>query len=174
MGRQWRVWLTGLLLGLWIPVEEANAADRLAVKSFEFSGNTVFSSAELAGLLVKFIDRSLTAAELDEARRVVTMHYVNAGFVNSGCLLQAQKVKPMCQFLTSSGLSDEVLHIFYAEVDAQNLASQAGHQGESEQTFPFTLTLTQALAAVDSNAIYNGIVMVGLMWFARNRDQLVS
>ncbi len=88
--------------------------------------------------------------------------------------LQAQKVKPMCQFLTSSGLSDEVLHVFYAEVDAQNLASQAGHQGESEQTFPFTLTLTQALEAVDSNAIYNGIVMVGLMWFARNRDQLVS
>ena len=88
--------------------------------------------------------------------------------------LQSRNVKPMCQFLTTPGLTDEVLHIFYAEVDAQYLTEEAGHAGESEQTFPFTLTLEQALAAVDSNAIYNGIVMTGLMWFARNRDQLVN
>lgn len=88
--------------------------------------------------------------------------------------LRARRVEPMCRFLTSSGLTDEVLHIFYAEVDAENLTHQAGHVGENEQTFPFTLTLEQALEAVDTNAIYNGIVMVGLMWFARNRNQLVT
>ncbi|NKB52803.1 MAG: NUDIX domain-containing protein [Rhizobiaceae bacterium] len=88
--------------------------------------------------------------------------------------LQARHVKPMCRFLTSPGLSDEVLHIFYAEVDAKNLTDIAGHEDENEQTFPFLLTLEQALEAVDSNALHNGIVMIGLMWFARHRDQLVE
>ncbi|MEP1206873.1 MAG: NUDIX hydrolase [Rhizobiaceae bacterium] len=88
--------------------------------------------------------------------------------------LEALSIKPMCQFLTTPGLTDEVLHIYYAEVNASNLASEAGHASESEQTFPFLLSLDEVLAAIDSNAINNGIVMVGVMWFARHRDQLVK
>ena len=88
--------------------------------------------------------------------------------------LKARHIAPMCQFLTTPGITDEVLHIFYAEVDAQELVEEAGHESESERTFPFTLTLDEALAVVDSNAVYNGIVMIGLMWFARHRSQLVN
>jgi ADP-ribose pyrophosphatase len=88
--------------------------------------------------------------------------------------LTAVAVRPMCRFLTTPGLTDEVLHIYYAEVDASNLAHEAGHASESERTFPFLLSLDEALAAIDSNAINNGIVMVGLMWFARHRDQLLE
>ena len=84
--------------------------------------------------------------------------------------LDAIAIKPMCRFLTTPGLTDEVLNIYYARVDASNLASEAGHSGESEQTFPFLLSLQDALAAIDSNAINNGIVMIGLMWFARHQD----
>ena len=88
--------------------------------------------------------------------------------------LEAQRLVPLCKFLTTPGLTDEVLHIFYAEVDASNLAVEAGHAGESEQTFPFLLSVEEALAAIDNNSIYNGIVMVGLMWFARQRDHLLD
>lgn len=88
--------------------------------------------------------------------------------------LDAIAVKPMCRFLTTPGLTDEVLNIFYAEVDASNLSSEAGHAGESEQTFPFLLSLDEALAAIDANAINNGIVMVGLMWFARHQSELME
>ena len=88
--------------------------------------------------------------------------------------LNALHVTPMCRFLTTPGITDEVLHIFYAEVDAQGLVDEAGHESESERTFPFTLTLNEAMEAVDSNSVYNGIVMIGLMWFARHQSQLVN
>ncbi|MGI9365694.1 MAG: NUDIX domain-containing protein [Rhizobiaceae bacterium] len=84
--------------------------------------------------------------------------------------LEARRLEPMCRFLTTPGMTDEVLHIFYAEVDASKLAGEAGHSSESEQTFPFLLTLDEAMEAVDTNAIYNGIVMLSLMWFSRNID----
>ena len=84
--------------------------------------------------------------------------------------LLAKRIEPMCQFLTTPGLTDEVLHIFYAEVDARDLASESGHEDESEQTFPFLLTLEEAMEAVDKNAVYNGIVMLSLMWFSRHLD----
>lgn len=87
-----RVWLA-LLLGALAHGADLRAAGRLEVKAFEFSGNTVYSSAELTGLLTNYTGRSLNATQLDEARRVITMHYVDAGYVNSGCLLEAQKVK---------------------------------------------------------------------------------
>ncbi len=87
--------------------------------------------------------------------------------------LTASTVRPLCQFLTTPGLTDEVIHLYYAEVDASELLDEAGHAGESEQTFPFLLSIDEALHALDNNTIYNGIVMVGLMWFVRNKDQLV-
>lgn len=88
--------------------------------------------------------------------------------------LTAANVKPLCQFLTTPGLTDEVLHLFYAETDSSNLIAEAGLENESEQTFPFLLTLDEALAAVDKNAIFNGIVMIGLMWFSRHKERLVG
>lgn len=84
--------------------------------------------------------------------------------------LKARRLEPMCRFLTTPGMTDEVLHIYYAEVDARELANEAGHGDESEQTFPFLLTLDEAMEAVDNNAIYNGIVMLSLMWFSRHLD----
>lgn len=87
--------------------------------------------------------------------------------------LDALHIKPMCSYLTSPGVTDEVLHLFYAQVDASSLASEAGHQGESEQTFPFLITYDQAMQALDENAIGNGIALVGLMWFARHRESLL-
>ena len=88
--------------------------------------------------------------------------------------LTTTKVQPLCQFLTTPGMTDEVLHLFYAEVDATNLVERAGADGESEQTFPFTSTLEEAMDAVDSNALYNGIVMLGLLWFMRHKNSLTN
>ena len=88
--------------------------------------------------------------------------------------LDAISIKPMCRFLTTPGLTDEVLNIYYAQVNAQNLVEEAGHASETEQTFPFLLSLQEALDAIDSNNINNGIVMIGLMWFARHKNQLLD
>lgn len=88
--------------------------------------------------------------------------------------LVAKRVEPLCEFLTTPGMTDEVIHLFYAEVDASELPARAGVETETEQTFPFLLTLDEALAAIDENAIYNGIVMVGLLWFARHQARLTG
>jgi len=74
--------------------------------------------------------------------------------------LIATHMEPLCQFLTTPGLTSEVVHLFYGAVE------------ETEQTFPFTLTFDEAMEAVDENNIYNGIVMLGLMWFSRHRTKL--
>lgn len=85
--------------------------------------------------------------------------------------LVANRMEPMCRFLTTPGMTDEVLHLFYAEADASALASKAGAAEESEATFPFLLTLEEAMHAVDQNHVYNGIVMLALMWFQRHRNR---
>lgn len=88
--------------------------------------------------------------------------------------LQASRIELICSFLTSPGMSDELIHLYYAETDSTMLPQEAGAVDEAEQTFPFTLTLDEALTAVDENSITNGIAMVALLTFARHRKRLTG
>ena len=88
--------------------------------------------------------------------------------------LHATRLEPLCSFLTTPGVTDEVLHLYYAEADATKLQSKSGLASETEQTFPFLTSFEEAMAAVDDNQIQNGIVILGLMWFARHRAKLES
>jgi hemolysin activation/secretion protein len=63
------------------------------VKGFQFEGNHVFDDDTLAGLLEKYRDRNVTSEELEEARQVLTLYYVNHGFINSGAVLPDQDLK---------------------------------------------------------------------------------
>lgn len=88
--------------------------------------------------------------------------------------LKALRVEKLCSFLTTPGLTDELLHLYYIEVDASDLASESGVGSETEQTFPFTLTLENALAAIDEGRITNGIAMIAVYQFARHRERLLG
>lgn len=88
--------------------------------------------------------------------------------------LTATNLKPLCKFLTTPGMTNEVIHLFYAQVDAENIMDQGGQESETERTFPFLVSLDDALKAVDENTIYNGIIMLGLLWFQRHRDNLTA
>lgn len=63
---------------------------RIEVKEFVFEGNTAFDDAELAELLKPYTGRRLDNEDLQEARQVVTSHYVEAGYVTSGAILPDQ------------------------------------------------------------------------------------
>ena len=63
------------------------------VSKFEFTGNTVFSSAHLARVLAPYAGRNITETELEKARVAVTREYVDAGYVNSGAVLPDQEVE---------------------------------------------------------------------------------
>jgi hemolysin activation/secretion protein len=78
------------------PVAPAPAGDpasddtaRLSVQHIAFHGNTVISSAELELLAAPYAGRTLTGAEIEALRQSITKRYVNAGYVNSGALLEA-------------------------------------------------------------------------------------
>ncbi len=72
------------------PAQQLSTAERVRVREFHFAGNTAFSQVELAKVIAQFSNRDVTAEELEEARRKLTLHYVNHGYVNSGALLKEQ------------------------------------------------------------------------------------
>src|SRR5437016_8595587 len=68
-----------------LPVET-----RLFVRGYHFDGNKAFSDAELAKVTEPFTNREISSEEMDQARRAVTLHYINHGYVNSGAVIPDQ------------------------------------------------------------------------------------
>jgi len=69
---------------------QLSAAIRLFVRGYRFEGNRAFPDAELAKVTAPFTNKLLTSGEIEEARRAVTLHYVNRGYVTSGALIPDQ------------------------------------------------------------------------------------
>jgi hemolysin activation/secretion protein len=67
-------------------------APRLFVRGFRFKGNTAFTQGDLERVLDPYCYRMVTSADLEEARQRLTLHYVNAGYITSGALLDDQDV----------------------------------------------------------------------------------
>jgi hemolysin activation/secretion protein len=72
------------------PPANLTTPTKLFVRTFQFEGNTAFSQAELAKVTASFTNRAITTDELEEARRAVTMYYINHGYVNSGAIIPDQ------------------------------------------------------------------------------------
>jgi len=68
------------------------ATQAIMVREFRFTGNTVFTGAELRALVSDYLGRELTFEQLDDARRKVTQHYVGQGYVTSGAILPEQTI----------------------------------------------------------------------------------
>jgi len=66
------------------------SAPRLFVRQFEFEGNRAFSSAELSAVTASFTNREISSEDLEGARRAITVHYVNHGYINSGAVIPDQ------------------------------------------------------------------------------------
>jgi len=66
--------------------------ERVFVSKVMVTGSTVFSSGELGEVTAPYANRELTAEDLEELRRALTLHYVNRGYVNSGAIIPDQTV----------------------------------------------------------------------------------
>ncbi len=75
------------------PVAPAAPGPRIMVREIRLSGNTTFTSEELAQVTAPFVGRAVTMVDLEAARRALTLHYVNRGYVNSGALIPDQKIE---------------------------------------------------------------------------------
>jgi hemolysin activation/secretion protein len=61
-----------------------SAETHLFVRGFQFEGNHAFTDAELAKVTEPFTNRKISSEDLEEARRAVSLYYVNHGYINSG------------------------------------------------------------------------------------------
>jgi hemolysin activation/secretion protein len=71
---------------------EPFARDRVLVRDIRVVGSTVFSAEELARVTAPYINREVSAEDLEALRRALTVLYISRGYVNSGAILPDQKV----------------------------------------------------------------------------------
>jgi hemolysin activation/secretion protein len=71
---------------------QLSAAARVHVRAFRFTGNTVFTAAQLNTVVADYVGRDVSSDELEEARRKLSQFYVDHGYVNSGAVLRDQSV----------------------------------------------------------------------------------
>ncbi|HBS69667.1 MAG TPA: peptide transporter, partial [Cyanobacteria bacterium UBA11153] len=69
--------------------------ETITVKEFDFEDNTVITDAELAEVTAKFLNRSLSFAEVFEVRSVITKLYKERGYITSGAIIPAQTFQPV-------------------------------------------------------------------------------
>ena len=78
-----------------LPPAGATAAPTESVTRFQldkvaFRGNTVFTTLELEAVAAPYTGRHISAAELEDLRQLLTRHYIEHGYVNSGVLVAQQ------------------------------------------------------------------------------------
>jgi hemolysin activation/secretion protein len=66
--------------------------ETFVVHQFAFSGNTVFTDAQLRDVIRDYLGRSITSDDLEDARRKLTELYVKKGYITSGVVLPDQDV----------------------------------------------------------------------------------
>jgi hemolysin activation/secretion protein len=66
--------------------------ERVFVREIRVVGSTVFSPEELARVAAPYVNRELTAEDLEALRVALTLLYVNKGYISSGALLPDQTV----------------------------------------------------------------------------------
>ncbi len=75
------------------PKEVAPSGVRVKVSGFTFTGNTLFSTAELTALMSGYIGKELTLAELDSAAATITNAYRARGYFLASANIPPQTIK---------------------------------------------------------------------------------
>ncbi|WP_169728991.1 ShlB/FhaC/HecB family hemolysin secretion/activation protein [Desulfatirhabdium butyrativorans] len=71
----------------------AHPALRVHIRLIQFSGNQVFSSEELMNVANPFLDRELSAEDIESLRHQLTLYYIEHGYINSGALIPDQSIQ---------------------------------------------------------------------------------
>ncbi len=61
-------------------------------REYHFSGNTIFSSEELAAVAAPYAKREVTNEDLANLRQALTRFYVERGYLNSGAVIPDQQI----------------------------------------------------------------------------------
>ncbi len=72
--------------------QNLSVQESIIVKQISLLGNTVFSDQQLKQITAPYEGRKITADELQELRRKLTLHYINQGYINSGAMIPDQNI----------------------------------------------------------------------------------
>jgi len=75
-------------------------------------------------------------------------------------------------YLSSPGISDELVTIYVGEVDSDRAGGVHGEVAEHEDIRTVRMGVEDALAAADQGGVVNVMTQVALLWFARHGDAL--
>ena len=62
------------------------------IREIRVTGSSIFSHEELESITAVYVNRTVTAEELEELRRELTLMYVNKGYINSGAIIPDQTI----------------------------------------------------------------------------------
>ena len=74
-------------------LEEGDPSLLFEVTGFNIEGNTAFSDREIRDLLTKYINTSVSFADLLQVETIITEKYKDAGYINSGAVVPVQNVE---------------------------------------------------------------------------------
>jgi ADP-ribose pyrophosphatase len=77
-------------------------------------------------------------------------------------------------YMPTPGVTDEQCTLFLALVDSAEVPARAGLADETEATHPFTIPVTEALAAVEAGTAGNLFLISALQWYALNPDRIAA
>jgi ADP-ribose pyrophosphatase len=81
-------------------------------------------------------------------------------------------LEKICTYFPSPGVLSENVHVFCGRVDSAKLAAFGGVPEEHEDIRIKILSVEEALALMDGDALNNSITIIALGWLARRHDAL--
>jgi len=65
---------------------------RVFIRRITITGSTIFSDEDLTEVTHPYLNKELTAEDLEALRRALTLFYINKGYINSGAIIPDQTV----------------------------------------------------------------------------------
>jgi ADP-ribose pyrophosphatase len=84
------------------------------------------------------------------------------------------KVVELLTYLSTPGVTDEEITIFLAAVDAAQVREGPLVSPDGEQLLVHLVSVDEAVAALDHNAVRGGPLVIGLQWLALNRNRMAE
>ncbi len=118
------------------------------------------------GMAIEFVAGAIDDGETgEEAARREMME--EAG-------IEATMMQREFAYMPTPGITNEVITVFFAHVDATTVADRGGLEEETEETFPFRCKPDDVFARIGEEAFNNGITLTALLWLERNRERLLT
>jgi len=84
------------------------------------------------------------------------------------------KLIELFSFMTTPGITDEMVTVFLAAIDAERVPARSGAASEGEQIETIRVSIDAALAALARGTVCNGPLVIALQWLALNRARLAE